>query len=104
MNYEVILAMWLLGAGILKYGERIYALKHASKKGPESSYCDGPPSWSSVSSTNTFRYMLNNGFGIDPPIGNNQFENYAFIVMRAHVLCHVFLRPLVIDRNKVFIL
>ena len=86
-GYEFSLAMYLLVAGVVKYGERIWALKLASKKGPKSSYYDGPPSWISLSSSKTLWHMLRGDLdGFDPPIGNNQFENYAFVAVCAFLV------------------
>ena len=100
-------AVCVLAAGVIKYGERIRAMKQASKKGSESSYYNGPSSWVLLSSR-TFWWTLHGSSdsrsgGFDPPTGNNQFENYAFLVMRAHALCHVFLKPLVIEKNELAI-
>ncbi|XBI04656.1 hypothetical protein VPH35_132911 [Triticum aestivum] len=90
-------AMLVLAAGIFKYGERIRALKRASKKGSK-----GPPH-------KTFLQILC-GFHLGGSVGdaetrycftkNKQFGIYAFIVMTAHALRHAIVKPLVIERNE----
>ncbi|KAM3215110.1 hypothetical protein ACQJBY_067214 [Aegilops geniculata] len=77
-------AMLVLLAGFVKYGERIWALKCASK-----------------GSKVTSRPVLQpKGQARDCFTRNKQFGTYAFLVMAAHALRYVLVKPLVKDRNE----
>uniref|UniRef100_A0ACD5UJ13 Uncharacterized protein n=1 Tax=Avena sativa TaxID=4498 RepID=A0ACD5UJ13_AVESA len=76
--------MFISAAGVVKYGERIWALKCASKGS------NGPN-----------RRVPKPGYEArDIFTRNIKFRTYAFIVMTAHTLRYVFVKPLIIDRNE----
>uniref|UniRef100_A0ACD6AES1 Uncharacterized protein n=1 Tax=Avena sativa TaxID=4498 RepID=A0ACD6AES1_AVESA len=77
-------AMFVSVAGFVKYGERIWALRGASM------VCNGPN-----------RPVPKPGYEArDCFTRNTKFGAYAFIVMTAHTLRYVFVKPLIIDRNE----
>ncbi|XP_020147618.1 uncharacterized protein [Aegilops tauschii subsp. strangulata] len=96
-------AMLVLAAGVVKYGERIWAMKLASKGGSPFGHrkdilgriCSvetSPPS--PPSNQNICRWIY------DRFTKNKQFRTYAFLVTEAHALRHVLAKPLVIDGNE----
>ncbi|XBI13821.1 hypothetical protein VPH35_140502 [Triticum aestivum] len=147
-------AMLVLAAGVFKYGERIWALKLASKGGsrekrrrrPKSfrrriddirrkfftyeprardtltyptsntglgSSFDLPQAMKRVKNTQQMvpsafisslwvekRVEIEEGEKRDCFTKNEQFRTYVFTVMTAHVLRHVLVKPLIIDRNE----
>ncbi|KAF7104818.1 hypothetical protein CFC21_105687 [Triticum aestivum] len=118
-------AMLVLAAGVVKYGERIWALKLASKGG--SHYRKGLPReaflWRIYDICHMFlrkkpkvenEFLQNVRKGNDTVwvfnwtseekgdcfTKNRQFGTYALIVMTAHGLCDVLVKPLILERNE----
>ncbi|VAI93507.1 unnamed protein product [Triticum turgidum subsp. durum] len=98
-------AMWVLAAGVFKYVERIRALKLASKKGS----ARGPSGWNIL--CNLYACVLRREYPSRPSppawmngrysiTKNKKFGIYAFIVAKAHMLCLILVKPLIIDRNE----
>uniref|UniRef100_A0ACD5UK65 Uncharacterized protein n=1 Tax=Avena sativa TaxID=4498 RepID=A0ACD5UK65_AVESA len=77
-------AMLVSAAGFVKYGERIWALKCASKGS------NGPNRPVLIP-----KYEPRDCF-----TRNKKFRTYAFMMMTAHNLRYVLVKPLIIDRNE----
>ncbi|KAF7104817.1 hypothetical protein CFC21_105685 [Triticum aestivum] len=101
-------AMLVLAAGVFKFGERIWALKRASKKGskgPSRSFLqiicciciDFHPEPEGRATESVLDWKYN---AMDCFTKNKQFGIYTFIVMTAHALRHLLVKPLIIDRNE----
>ncbi|XBI04663.1 hypothetical protein VPH35_132918 [Triticum aestivum] len=73
-------AIWVLAAGVFKYGERIRALKLATRKHSKKNW----------KPRRIWRRRTT-----DPPLESVPFEIYAFIVMRAHVVRHNYVKPII---------
>ncbi|KAF7111700.1 hypothetical protein CFC21_111683 [Triticum aestivum] len=106
-------AMLILAAGVIKYGERIWALKLASKGG--SHYRRSP----CTTSRSTMIYKKIRKYFPEKPkedadldifvrwtsatywfTKSKRFRNYASIVRTAHELRYALVKPLIIDRNE----
>ncbi|XBI04665.1 hypothetical protein VPH35_132920 [Triticum aestivum] len=102
-------AMLILAAGVIKYGERIRALKLASKGG--SHYGRSP---CTTSSTMMIYKKICKCSKEDADLDifvrwtsatywftkSKRFRNYAFIVRTTHELRYALVKPLIIDRNE----